>query len=203
MSTKRRIWPVNSAQRASHPYRGRDRLLDKVFTSFHFRFKISDCRFQIDTHYWQCSANSFVFGLWSNHPILNQQITHLQSSIYNQKFPCTYPFLSIKSIAFASVLAWFPGNWFCEKKCLQISLLRVILPLTLLKIVQGQASQSIFSPPFTGWRSAVSWARAERGVLKGASSLSLLCMRLTGIAKRKQAVSCTGCVTRRGSPAVA
>jgi hypothetical protein len=44
----------------------------------------------------------------------------------------------------------FPKPYICEKKCLQISILQGIVPLTLLKIVQNQASQAFFSPPVKG-----------------------------------------------------
>ena len=43
----------------------------------------------------------------------------------------------------------------------------------------------------------------EGVLLKDASSLSLLLVKLSGLARRKRAVSCTGTVERRGSPAVA
>jgi hypothetical protein len=106
---------------------------------------------------------------------------------------CSYLFFCIKSTTFAFLHDLFPRRQICEKKCLQISILQVILPRNIVKDSTKSAQPNVFLFPSQRGGAQPEAESCMRGVaLEDASCLSLFLNELSGLAKRKPAVSCTG-----------
>ena len=72
----------------------------------------------------------------------------------------------------------------------------------LVKDSTKSSPTKVFLPPSERGGAQLGLSLARRGYLKDASYLSLLLVKLSGLAKRKLAVSCTGTKEERGSPTV-
>ena len=72
----------------------------------------------------------------------------------------------------------------------------------LVKDSTKSSPTKVFLPPSERGGAQLKLSLARRGCLKDVSYLSLLSVKLSGLAKRKRAVSCTGTMEKRGSQAV-
>jgi hypothetical protein len=119
----------------------------------------------------------------------------MKSPFRNPNSVCSYRLFPIKSTTFAFLHDLFPRRQICEKKCLQISILQGILPPNIVKDSTKSAQPNVFLSPSQRGGAQPEAESCMRGVaLEDASCLSLFLNELSGLAKRKPAVSCTGIV---------